>query len=98
MDAEGEVMSTQVKAIYENGVFRPLQRVDLPELQEVTVTIDGNSEAIDQLLFALPPDRWQRFCDALDEPPREIPALRKLMKEASSLDGNGASPSRPHSD
>jgi predicted DNA-binding antitoxin AbrB/MazE fold protein len=32
-------MITQLEAIYENGVFRPLQPVDLPEHQRVTLTI-----------------------------------------------------------
>jgi predicted DNA-binding antitoxin AbrB/MazE fold protein len=84
-------MSIQLKAIYENGVFRPLQSVDLPDRQEVTVTIEGNGEPTDQVLFVLPPDRWQAFCDALDAPPRVIPALRKLLTEASVLDGIDAS-------
>jgi predicted DNA-binding antitoxin AbrB/MazE fold protein len=88
-------MSVQVKAIYENGVFRPLQSVDLPERQEVTMTIEDRGEEAKQVVFVLPPDRWQAFCDALDAPPREIPALRKLLTEASVLDGSDASPSRP---
>jgi predicted DNA-binding antitoxin AbrB/MazE fold protein len=88
-------MSVQVKAIYENGVFRPLQSVDLPERQEVTVTIEDPGDEAKQILFVLPPDRWQAFCDALDAPVREFPALRKLLTEASVLDGNGASPPRP---
>ncbi len=83
-------MSIQVKAIYENGVFRPLQLVQLAERQEVTVTIDGHNgdsaDVGDQVLFALPPERWQSFCDALDAAPREIPALRKLLTEASVFD------------
>ena len=87
-------MSIRVKAIYEHGVFRPLDSVELPERQEVTVTIDEPGEVTDQVLFVLPPDRWQAFCEALDAPPREIPALRKLLKEASILDGNSASPPR----
>lgn len=33
----------------------------------------------EQVHFVLPPDRWQAFCAALDAPPREIPALRKLL-------------------
>lgn len=33
-------MRIQLEAIYENGVFRPLQSVDLPEHQLVTVTIE----------------------------------------------------------
>jgi predicted DNA-binding antitoxin AbrB/MazE fold protein len=61
-------MSTQIRAIYEHGVFRPLESVDLPERQEVTVTIDGNgansTERADHVRFFLPPDRWQTFCEA----------------------------------
>lgn len=88
-------MSQQVRAVYENGVFRPLQLVELPERQEVTVTISGNGDGTEQALFVLPPDRWQTFCDALDAAPREIPALRKLLTEASVLDGNRASSQWP---
>ena len=80
-------MSIQVKAIFENGLLRPLRAVRLAEKQEVTVTIDDDSAPQDSAQFVLPPDRWQAFCDALDAPPREIPALRKLLTEASVLDG-----------
>jgi len=90
-------MSVQVKAIYEKGVFRPLTAVDLPERQEVTVMIEDRGEVAEQVLFVLPPERWQAFCDALDAPPRVIPALRKLLTEASILDGNDASPPRSRS-
>jgi predicted DNA-binding antitoxin AbrB/MazE fold protein len=96
---EGMDMSIQVKAIYENGVFRPLQSVQLPEQQEVTVTIDGQgaefSDSADQTLFALTPERWQAFCDALDAAPREIPALRKLLTEKGLFDGNPISAAKP---
>ncbi len=91
-------MSIQVKAIYEHGVFRPLDAVDLPERQEVTVTIHDADAGAEQVLFVLPADRWHAFCEALDAPAREIPALRKLLTEASVLDGNGASPPRSRSD
>ena len=83
-------MSTHLEAIYENGVFRPLQPVQLPEHRRVTVTIDDDVEidsaSADQAHFALPPDRWQAFCEALDAPPRDIPALRKLLTEGSVFD------------
>jgi predicted DNA-binding antitoxin AbrB/MazE fold protein len=87
-------MSIQVKAVYEHGVFRPLQSVDLQERQEVTVTIHGDGEGTEQVLFVLSPDRWRAFCDALDAPPRVIPALRKLLTEASVLDANNTSAPR----
>lgn len=86
-------MSTHVEAVYENGVFRPLHPVQLPEHQRVTVTID--EEAVEanagtlQVHFALGPDLWQAFCDALDAPPKVLPRLKKLLTEASRFDGNG---------
>jgi uncharacterized protein (DUF1778 family) len=43
----------------------------------------------EQVHFALPPERWREFCRALDAPPRVIPALKKLLTEASLFDGPG---------
>jgi predicted DNA-binding antitoxin AbrB/MazE fold protein len=84
-------MSTQLEMVYENGVFRPLQPVHLPERKRVTVTIDADTDAdtADRVHFAVPPDRWQAFCEALDAPPKDIPALRRLLTEASLFDGHG---------
>ena len=90
-------MSIHLEAVYENGVFRPLQPVRLPERKHVTVTLDEEPDAAadtdDELPFRMPPDRWQAFCDALDAPPKDIPALRKLLTEASLFDGNGTAAS-----
>lgn len=75
-------MSTHLEAVYENGVFRPLQPVSLPEHLRVTMTIDEGVEAgcaAEQVHFALTPECWEAFCAALDAPPKEIPALRKLL-------------------
>jgi predicted DNA-binding antitoxin AbrB/MazE fold protein len=88
----GTIMGIQFDAVYENGVFRPLEPVPLSEHQRVTVTVDpaaANSSEGDQTLFLLPPERWRAFCDALDAPPRDIPALRKLLTEASLFDDHG---------
>ena len=83
-------MTASVEAVYENGVFRPLQPVDLPEHQRVVVTVSGEttipSDMADQAHFTLSPERWDAFCEALDAPPRDIPALRKLLTEASVFD------------
>jgi predicted DNA-binding antitoxin AbrB/MazE fold protein len=81
---------THLEAVFENGIFRPLQPVRLPEHQRVTVTFDEQADAVDsadQVLFALPEDRWQTFCDALDGPPKDLPALRKLLTEPNLFDG-----------
>jgi predicted DNA-binding antitoxin AbrB/MazE fold protein len=88
------IMSTQVEAIYENGVFRPLQPVHLPESKHVLVTIDQEVEIAApsdiQAHFVLPSERWQEFCEALDSPPKHLPRLRKLLTETGLFDANGS--------
>ncbi len=32
-------------------------------------------------VFTLPPESWEAFCDALDAPPKDIPALRELFSK-----------------
>ena len=46
------------------------------------------AEAIvnDDANFTLSKDRFEAFCAALDAPPRNIPALRKLLTEPSVFD------------
>lgn len=77
----------QVEAVYDNGVFRPLQPVNCRDQQMVTVAIPDDSDAPDRAHFVLPPDRWQALCDALDSPPKSISALRKLLTEEGVFDG-----------
>jgi uncharacterized protein (DUF1778 family) len=43
----------------------------------------------EQVDILLPPAEWDAFCKALDAPPRPIPALTKLLTEASVFDGHG---------
>ena len=40
----------------------------------------------DQVHFALSPERRDAFCAALDEPPKVVPALRKLLKKPGIFD------------
>lgn len=40
----------------------------------------------EQTHFTLSSDKWEEFCAALDAPPRQIPALRKLLTQPSILD------------
>jgi uncharacterized protein (DUF1778 family) len=49
-------------------------------------------EAAQQMLaeqtdLVLSAAEWNAFCKALDAPPREIPALKKLLTEPSVFDG-----------
>ena len=41
-------MKKSVKAIYEDGVFRPLEPVDLPEHQRVQVSVADEDEWLDR--------------------------------------------------
>jgi predicted DNA-binding antitoxin AbrB/MazE fold protein len=82
-------MTTQLQAVYENGVLRPLQPLALAERQCVTITVsdeDSGAEG-EQTHFVLSPERWEAFCALLDRPPKDLPALKKLLTEPSVLDG-----------
>jgi uncharacterized protein (DUF1778 family) len=67
------------------------------ELRRTTLSqfmLENAYQAAQQVLaeqahFVLPPERWKAFCEALDAPPRDIPALRQLLTEKSVLDGPG---------
>jgi uncharacterized protein (DUF1778 family) len=48
----------------------------------------------EQVDVVMPPHEWKAFCKALDAPPRAIPALRKLLTEASVFDGPGQAPAQ----
>lgn len=82
----------QFEAVLENGVLRRLQPVALAEDQRVTVRVDEAAapDSADQIQFVLSEDCWRAFCNALDAPPRDIPALRKLLTQASVFDGRDA--------
>ena len=41
----------------------------------------------EQVDIVMPRPEWEAFCKALDAPPRSIPALKKLLTEASVFDG-----------
>lgn len=42
----------------------------------------------DRHVFLLDPEKWEAFIAALDAPPRDLPRLRKLMREPSIFSGN----------
>ncbi len=80
--------------------LRPAQKeliARAARLKQTTVSnflLENACNAAEHLLaarvhFVLPPDRWEAFCEALDAPPRERPALKKLLTEASVFDGAG---------
>jgi uncharacterized protein (DUF1778 family) len=44
---------------------------------------------MEQVEIVMAPAEWEAFCKALDAPPRSIPALKKLLTEASIFDEPG---------
>jgi|SRR5947209_3458273 len=48
----------------------------------------------EQLDIVMSPAEWKAFCMALDAPPRPIPALKKLLTQASVFDGQGKAAAR----
>src|SRR5437868_5506278 len=80
--------------------LRPAQKAVLARAAELRQTSLSNfmlehaCAAAQQVLaeqvdLVMPPAEWRAFCKALDAPPRPIPALRKLLTEASVFDGQG---------
>ena len=72
-------MSKTIEAVYENGVFRPLEAVMLPEGEHVQVTVPEVTEEIRRRLAALDAfeasledlteDQWRRFDEAVQRRP-----------------------------
>lgn len=72
-------MSKTIKAVYENGVFRPLEPVKLPEGEHVQVTVPEVAAEIQRRLAALDTfdaafknlteEQWRLFGDAVQRRP-----------------------------
>jgi predicted DNA-binding antitoxin AbrB/MazE fold protein len=57
-------MTKNIDAVYENGVFRPLEPIDMAENQKVTLTITNGSPNNTDVQDFIPPqfatrDEWQ---------------------------------------
>ena len=62
---------TQIEAIYEQGVFRPLESVALPEHQRVQLNVEVESRATDQAEAEIA----RRQCDAIQSLQKELAKL-----------------------
>ena len=80
--------------------IRPAQKAVLARAAELRQTSLSNFmlehayEAAQQVLaeqvdIVMTPAEWEAFCKALDEPPRSIPALKKLLTQPSVFDAHG---------
>jgi uncharacterized protein (DUF1778 family) len=94
------IMATEIRATKEKKVQLRLQESQkrviarAAEMRQTTLThfmIEHAYQAAqtvlaEQVHFTLSPDQWDAFCEALDAPPRSIPALSKLLNEPSVFD------------
>jgi uncharacterized protein (DUF1778 family) len=55
----------------------------------MTTQVEADDVA-DRVSFALSPEDWQSFCDALDAPARDIPELRRLLREPGVFNNHSA--------
>jgi predicted DNA-binding antitoxin AbrB/MazE fold protein len=72
-------MSKTIEAVYEKGVFRPLEPIALPEGEQVQVTVPEVSAEIQQRLAALDAfeaalkdmtaEQWEKFDEAVQRRP-----------------------------
>jgi predicted DNA-binding antitoxin AbrB/MazE fold protein len=83
-------MTTAFHAIYENGVFRPVQPVDIPDRSEVEMEIRAFKNATggeaqetfpEETITVLSARDRDRFLELIDNPPPSNAALRSAIAE-----------------
>lgn len=77
------VSATQKKVIAEAARIKDTTISDFVLEQSLTA---AQQVIADQVQFRLSRKQWKKFCDALDAPPKAIPALHKLLKKPGLLD------------
>lgn len=77
--------ATQKKVIAEAARIKDTTISDFVLEQSLTA---AQQVIADQVQFRLPKKQWKEFCEALDAPPKTIPALRKLLTRPGLLDVN----------
>lgn len=77
--------ATQKRVIAEAARIRDTTISDFVLEQSLTA---AQQVIADQVQFRLPKKQWKQFCDALDAPPKTIPALRKLLAKPGLFDAS----------
>lgn len=79
------VSAAQKRVIAEAARIKDTTISDFVLEQSLTV---AHQVIADQVQFRLPKKQWKQFCDALDAPPKTIPALRRLLNKTALFDSN----------
>ena len=77
--------ATQKRVIAEAARIKDTTISDFVLEQSLTV---AQQVIADQVQFTLPKKQWKKFCDALDAPPKTIPALRRLLTKPGLFDAS----------
>ena len=77
--------ATQKKVIAEAARIRDTTISDFVLEQSLTA---AQQVIADQVQFRVPKKQWKEFCDALDAPPKKIPALRRLLSKPGLFDAS----------
>lgn len=56
-------MTTTIRARMKGGIIEPLERVDLPEGQDMMITIMTSPSTVDRDAFRRSAGRWHGTCD-----------------------------------
>jgi predicted DNA-binding antitoxin AbrB/MazE fold protein len=67
-----------IEAIFEGGVFRPLDRVELPDHERVRLTVESPQEVAERELAA-----WEQVYTGLTE--NEIAELEKVVNDRTQF-------------
>ena len=82
-------MKTTIQAVYENGLLRPVERLNLPEKQVLSLTFD----APDQPEPQSPKRRPAAGKDVLDLaglfPPDDLKEIEEAVRDCRQVDPNG---------
>ena len=71
-----------IEAIYEEGVLRPLEPLELEEHQRVTITIRENGDALDDVDDAA----FRQWC--AQEAGEDVPSIEEVRQALSSICGS----------
>jgi len=74
-------MAMTFEAVYENGVFRPLESLVLPNMQHVLVTVSGTVATADGIADYFEPEEWEAA--KLDDI-----SLQEVRRALSSIPGS----------
>src|SRR6266478_2713196 len=83
MKAQGGFMAREIDAIYENGVLRPLEPLDLEEQQRVRITIDDGDPLADLL-----DTEFMEWCAR--KAAGDVPSIEEVRQMLSKIKGSMA--------